>query len=55
MSHVLLVETAAGDVVAVRFPTAAAARDWQDQHDDQLTAVGCPRVVTRAEALRLAR
>lgn len=54
MSVVLLVETAEGGTVAVRFADVDAARAWEDDHDTSVTAVGCPPLVSRAEALRLA-
>jgi hypothetical protein len=55
MTAVLLVETATGDVVAVRFPDTASARAWEDLHEHEVTAHGCPKVITPHEALRLAR
>ena len=51
----LLVDTAEGDVVAVQFATPDAARDWEDKHELDLTGRGVVRVVTRAEALKLAK
>lgn len=51
---VLLVETSGCDVVAVRFPHASAARAWEDEHWERITTVGCPKLVTAREALRLA-
>lgn len=50
MPAVLLVETTDGNVVAVRFPSVDAARAWEDSHPE-VQAVGCPRLVSRAEAL----
>jgi hypothetical protein len=51
-AHVLLVETDEGGIVAVRFPSVDAARQWEDEHEDRLTVVGCFPVTTKAEALR---
>lgn len=51
---ILLVETAQGATVGVRFPDDDAARAWEDQHDTELTAVGWVPIVNRTEALRLA-
>jgi hypothetical protein len=50
---VLLIQTDAGDTIAVRFPSIAAARDWEDEHEMELgTVIGTARVVTKTEALR---
>lgn len=51
--HLLLITTAQGATVAVRFPSADAARDWEDEHEMDLgTVVGLIPLVTKAEALR---
>lgn len=52
---VLLVETSEGEVVAVRFASIDAARDWEDAHSADVQAVGAPRLVSRTEALDLSR
>jgi hypothetical protein len=50
---VLLIQTDAGDTIAVRFPSIAAARDWEDEHEMELgTVIGTARVVSKTEALR---
>lgn len=52
-THLLLIQTDQDEIVAVRFPSAEAARDWEDEHEVEIgTVVGCVRVVTKAEALR---
>lgn len=52
-THLLLVQTDRGHTVAVQFPSANAARDWEDEHEMELgTVIGCVPVVTKAEALR---
>lgn len=53
-AHVLLIETAQGATVAVRFPSIDAAREWEDAHPD-VEGVGCAVLVTRKEALELGR
>lgn len=51
---VLLIQTPQGDTVALTFPSIAAARDWEDEHEMELpgTVVGAVRVATKREALR---
>lgn len=51
MSVVLLVEALDGDLLAVRFSTTAAARAWEDRHEDGVYVRGVARVVTQREAL----
>lgn len=51
---ILLVETAEGAAVAVRFADGEAARDWEDAHTTEVTGLGLAPIVTRTEALRLA-
>ena len=53
-AHILLVETAEGGNVAVRFPSAAAAQDWDDDHPD-IETIGLVPVVSATAAIRLAR
>lgn len=48
---VLLVESVRGDIIGVRFPTVEAARQWEDEHEDEITARGVVRLVSRSEAL----
>lgn len=51
---VLLVQTSGGDTVAVRFSHIEAALDWEDVHESTLgAAVGCPRLVSASEALKM--
>lgn len=56
MSAILLVQTSEGGLAGVRFPTVAAARAWQDEHDAELLVVRClDRLVKPGEALELSR
>jgi hypothetical protein len=55
MTAILLVETAEGDTVGVRFPDMDAARDWEDKHPFDVQGVGCVRLVTRTQALQESR
>jgi hypothetical protein len=48
---VLLVELSTGDTAGVYFMNRDDARDWQDEHDDDLNVVGCVNLVSRVEAL----
>ena len=53
MAAMLLVSTAQGEIVAVRFASAQEARDWEDENEADLSVSGCARVVSKSEALRL--
>ena len=49
----LLIQTDDGDTIALRFPSVAAARDWEDAHEMEIgTVIGTARIVTKTEALR---
>lgn len=48
--HILLIEDNEGGVIGVAFPSADAARDWEDTHE--VSAVGCVPLMTPAAALR---
>jgi hypothetical protein len=50
--HLLLIENREGSTVAVRFPSAAAAQEWEDAHADKVEAISLVPIVTKAEALR---
>ncbi len=52
MTGVVLLVSAGDEVLAVRFTSADAARDWEDTHP-QIDARGIARPVSAAEALRL--
>lgn len=47
--HILLVTTGQGSTVGVRFPSAEAAREWEDAHPD-VEGVGCVPLVTKSQA-----
>lgn len=50
---VLLIQTDDGNTIAVSFPSVAAARDWEDEHEMELgTVIGTARVVSKTEARR---
>lgn len=52
-AHLLLIQTDEGGTIAVRFPSQEAAREWEDEHENELgEVIGCVPVVTKAEALR---
>lgn len=52
-AHLLLITTEQGGTMAVRFPSADAAQQWEEQHEDELgEVIGLVPVVTKAEALR---
>ena len=54
-AYVLIINTSCGDQVAVRFPNAIAARNWEDDHEMEVgAAIGCIRIVSKACALDLA-
>lgn len=48
----LLIQTDDGDTIALRFPSVAAARDWEDAHEMEITVIGTARLVNKTEALR---
>jgi hypothetical protein len=48
---VLLVRLVSGDTGGVYFMSRDDARDWQDEHADTVTVVGCVSLVSRNEAL----
>lgn len=51
--YLLLVQTDRGHTIAVKFPSADAARDWEDEHEMELgTVIGCVPLVSKREALR---
>lgn len=51
--HMLLITNAQGSIDAVRFPSADAARDWEDANSHRLgEVVGCVPVSTKREVLR---
>jgi hypothetical protein len=51
--YLLLIEDGQGDTIGVRFPTAEAAREWEDEHQMEIGTVrGVVRVVTTAEAIK---
>lgn len=51
--HLLLIMNFQGSTIAVRFPSAAAAEEWEEQHENELgEVVGLVPIVTKAEALR---
>ena len=49
-AHVLVIATDRGEV-AVSFPSLDAARYWEDEHETEITALGCFPIVSKAEAL----
>lgn len=50
--HLLLIQTGDG-TIAVRFPSAQAARDWEDAHEGELgEVIGCVPLASKSEALR---
>lgn len=51
---IALFETTQGETVGVRFPNAAAAVNWEIEHEAEILSVGRVRIVTKSEALRLA-
>lgn len=55
MAVVLLIETKDGNVVAVRFPDNESARDWEDEHDDEVSGRGVVTLVSKGEALDRSR
>lgn len=50
-AHILLIQTREGGTAAVRFPSAEAAREWDDAHPD-VESVGNVPMYTRSEAAR---
>ena len=53
MTTVLLIQTDDGNTIAVSFPSVAAARDWEDEHEMELgTVIGTAFVVSKKEAIR---
>lgn len=38
MTTVLLIQTDDGNTIAVSFPSVAAARDWEDEHEMEVYA-----------------
>lgn len=47
---VLLVESAQGDTIGIRFPSRNTARDWEDRHP-LVSVVGCVDLVTQRDAI----
>lgn len=47
--HVLLVETAEGGTLAVRFPSRSAAEAWDERNPD-IETIGMAPLCTQAEA-----
>lgn len=54
MTGTLLLVQTENETLAIRFPSVAAARDWEDEHEMDMpgTIIGTARVVSMAEALR---